>query len=142
MKTYIPKEEDMDRKWILIDAEGQILGRLAVKIANLLRGKTKPCFAPHLDCGDRVVVVNAEKVALSGRKDERKVYQDFSGYMGGLKERTADVVRATHPERLIRDAVWGMLPKGRLGRKQFRNMRVYVGPEHDQAAQNPIKLEL
>lgn len=142
MKTFIPKEENLDRKWILIDAEGQILGRLAVKIANILRGKDKPSFTPNMDCGDNVVVINAEKVVMTGRKDERKIYQDFTGYMGGLKEYTADVIRERHPERLIKDAVWGMLPKGPLGRLQLRKMRVYAGPEHDQVAQQPVKLEL
>jgi large subunit ribosomal protein L13 len=142
MKTYIPKEEDMGRKWVLVDAKGQVLGRLAVKIADILRGKNKPCFAPHLDCGDSVVVINAREVVLTGRKDERKVYQDFTGYMGGLLEQTAEVVRERNPERLIRDAVWGMLPKGALGRKQIRKMRVYADAEHGQVAQKPVKLEV
>ena len=142
MKTFIPKEENLGRNWILVDAEGQILGRLAVKIANILRGKHKPSFTPNMDCGDNVVVINAEKVVMTGRKDERKIYQDFTGYMGGLNETTADVVRERHPERLIKDAVWGMLPKGPLGRLQLRKMRVYAGPEHDQVAQQPVKVEL
>ncbi|MDT8391799.1 MAG: 50S ribosomal protein L13 [Lentisphaeria bacterium] len=142
MKTFIPNEETLDRKWILIDADGQVLGRLAVKIANILRGKDKPSFTPNMDCGDNVVVINAEKVVMTGRKDERKIYQDFTGHMGGLKEYTAEVVRERHPERLIKDAVWGMLPKGPLGRLQLRKMRVYAGPEHDQAAQQPVKRDL
>lgn len=142
MKTFIPQEKDMDCKWILIDAEGQVLGRLAVKIADIIRGKNKPCFTPNMDCGDNVVVINAEKVALTGRKEERKIYQDFSRHMGGLTKRPAAVIRATNPERLIRDAVWGMLPKGPLGRRQLRKMRIYAGTEHGQAAQQPVKLEL
>jgi len=142
MKTFIPEQKDMGRKWVLVDADGQVLGRLAVKVANILRGKNKACFAPHLDCGDHVVVVNAAKVVLTGRKDERKVYQAFTGHMSGLKEVTADVVRARNPERLIRDAVWGMLPKGALGRQQLRKMRVYAGAEHNQSAQQPEKVEL
>lgn len=142
MKTFIPDEKNMDRKWVLVDADGQVLGRLAVKIADILRGKNKACFTPHLDCGDNVVVINAAKVVLTGRKEERKMYQDFTGYMGGRRERPAAYVRARKPERLIRDAVWGMLPKGPLGRKQLRKMRVYAGPEHEQVAQQPTQLEL
>jgi large subunit ribosomal protein L13 len=142
MKSIIPSENSIERKWILIDAEDQVLGRLAVKVADILRGKNKPTFTPHLDCGDCVVVVNAEKVKLTGRKDEQKIYQDYTGYMGGLKEQTAAEVRATKPERLICDAVKGMLPKGRLGRQQFRKLKVYAGSEHGQAAQQPVKIEL
>jgi len=141
MKTYLPKKDEIEQQWFVADAEGQVLGRLAVKIANALRGKNKPCFTPHLDCGDFVIVVNAEKVTLTGRKDEQKVYQSYSGYMGGLKERTAAEVRARNPERMIRDAVWGMMPKGRLGRQQFGKLKVYAGPDHPHEAQNPKPFE-
>jgi len=137
MKTYLPKESEIERKWWVVDAEGEILGRLAVKIANVLRGKNKPSYTPHLDCGDFVIVVNAAKVVLTGRKDERKIYQDYSGYMGGLEERPASEIRAKDPCRLIRSAVQGMLPKGRLGRAQFRKLKIYAGAEHRHQAQTP-----
>jgi large subunit ribosomal protein L13 len=137
MKTFLPKVDEIERKWWVVDAEGLVLGRLAAKIADRLRGKDKPTFTPHLDCGDFVVVVNAEKVTLTGRKDERKIYQDYSGHMGGQKERTAAEVRERHPRELVERAVWGMLPKGRLGRSQFRKLKVYAGPEHPHASQKP-----
>jgi large subunit ribosomal protein L13 len=135
MKTFLPKQGEIEQKWWVVDATDLVLGRLAVKIADTLRGKNKPIYTPHLDCGDFVIVVNAEKVNLTGNKELQKVYQDYSGYMGGLKEYTADVVRARHPERLIRQAVWGMMPKGRLGRAQFRKLKIYAGPEHPHEAQ-------
>ena len=116
-KTYLPKVNEIERKWHVINAEGLVLGRLAVQIANILRGRNKAIYTPHLDTGDFVIVINAEKVVLTGRKDTRKIYQDYSGYMGGLREQTADVIRQKHPERMILDAVWGMMPKGRLGRE-------------------------
>ena len=142
MKTPMPKVDDVDRKWVLIDAEGQVLGRLAVRIADILRGKNKAIFTPHVDCGDFIVVINAEKVAMTGRKNEQKIYQNYTGYMGGLKETTADVIRAKNPTRLISDAVWGMLPKGRLGRSQFRKLKIYAGSGHPHEAQCPELLEL
>ena len=142
MKTSIPNQADIERKWYVIDAEGQVLGRLAAKIAVLLRGKNKPTYTPHLDCGDFVVVVNAGKVRLTGRKETQKVYQRFSGYMGGLKEAVAEDVRAADPTRLVREAVWGMLPKGRLGRSQFSKLKIYADSEHPHAAQQPTVLEL
>lgn len=135
MKTYLPKVDEIDRKWLVVDAEDQILGRLAVKIANVLRGRHKPTYTPHLDCGDFVVVVNAEKVLLTGNKETQKTYQDYSGYMGGRTVKTLDEVRARKPERIIHDAVRGMMPKGRLARAQFRKLRIYVGPEHPHEAQ-------
>jgi large subunit ribosomal protein L13 len=135
MKTFLPKQGEIEQKWWVVDATDLVLGRLAVKIADTLRGKNKPIYTPHLDCGDFVIVVNADKVKLTGNKEIQKVYQDYSGYMGGLKEYTADVVRARHPERLIRQAVWGMMPKGRLGRAQFRKLKIYAGPEHPHEAQ-------
>lgn len=142
MKTFLPKVDKIERNWVLIDAEDQILGRLAVKIADILRGKNKPVFTPHLDCGDFVVIVNAEKVRLTGRKSEEKTYQDYSGHMGGLKVRTAKEIRETNPCRMIEDAVWGMLPKGRLGRAQFAKCKVYAGPDHPHAAQSPAQIKL
>ena len=142
MKTYLPKEESVERQWILIDAEGAILGRMATRIADILRGKDKPMFAPHLDYGDHVIVVNAEKVRLTGSKEEKKMYVNVTGYLGHRTERSAAQIRATKPQRLVLDAVWGMMPKGRLGRAQFRKLKVYAGPEHEHAAQKPVKLEL
>ena len=115
---------------------------MAVKIADILRGKHKPTFTTHLDCGDFVVVVNAAKVRLTGNKEAQKIYQDYSGYMGGLKEQTAAVVRQKNPERLVRDAVWGMMPKGRLGRAQFGKLKVYAGPDHPHEAQKVEPLSL
>ena len=141
-KTFLPKVNEIERKWHVINAEGMVLGRLAVNIVNILRGRNKPIYTPHLDTGDFVVVINAEKVVLTGRKDTRKIYQDYSGYMGGLREQTADVIRQKHPERLILDAVWGMMPKGKLGRAQFKKLKVYAGPEHPHAAQQPDTLEV
>jgi large subunit ribosomal protein L13 len=141
MKTYLPKKNEIERKWRIVDADGKILGRLAVKVADVLRGKDKPTFTPHLDCGDYVIVINADKVKLTGRKEERKIYRDYSGHMGGVKEQTAAEVRSRKPARLIEDAVWGMLPKGKLGRAQFRKLRVYAGDQHPQQAQKPEALE-
>ncbi|NLF94824.1 MAG: 50S ribosomal protein L13 [Oligosphaeraceae bacterium] len=137
MKTYLPKVDEIERKWYIIDANGLVLGRLAVQIANMLRGKHKPIFTPHLDCGDYIVVVNADKVVLTGRKEELKEYQDYSGHIDGLKRYTAATVRAKNPTRLISDAVWGMMPKGRLGRAQFGKLKLFAGdgPEHKFVAQ-------
>lgn len=137
MKTYLPKTGELPRKSILVDAKGIPLGRLAVKVANALRGKDKPTYTPHLDTGDFVIVINAAEVLLTGKKDTDKIYQSFSGHRGGLKELTADKVRAKNPERMIREAVWGMMPKGRLGRSMFRKLRVYATAEHRHEAQQP-----
>jgi len=137
MKTYLAKKGELERKFVLFDAEGVPLGRLAVKIADTLRGKNKPTYTPHIDTGDFVIVVNAEKVLLTGNKEEKKIYVDYSGYRGGLKEQKASEVRAKKPERLVRDAVWGMMPHGRLGRTQFRKLKVHAGPEHPHQAQTP-----
>ncbi|MGI6354200.1 MAG: 50S ribosomal protein L13 [Lentisphaerae bacterium] len=138
MKTFLPKENEITRNWYVIDATGQVLGRLAVQIANMLRGRHKPTYTPHLDCGDYIIVINAEKVVLTGDKDTKKIYQDYSGFTGGRKEQTADVVRAKNPTRLIRDAVEGMMPKGRLGRSQFSKLKVYAGPTHPHEAQQAV----
>jgi len=142
MKTFMPREEAVERRWYVVDAADKPLGRLAVGIANVLRGKTKPTFAPHLDTGDFVVVVNAGKVKLTGRKNEQKVYQRYSGYRSGLKEFPAARVRERHPERLVRLAVRGMLPKNNLSRKLYRRLKVYAGAEHSHAAQTPETVEL
>jgi len=144
MKTYLPKVDEIERKWLIIDATDKVLGRMATQIANILRGKNKPIYTPFLDCGDYVVVINAEKVVLTGRKDTRKEYQDFTGYIDGLKRQTADVVRAKNPTRLIEDAVWGMMPKGKLAREQFGKLKVYAGagPDHQFVSQKAEKLDL
>ena len=141
-KTYLPKVNEIERKWHVVNAEGQVLGRLAVQIANILRGRNKAIYTPHLDTGDFVIVINAEKVVLTGKKDTKKEDQDYSGYMGGLRIQKADVIRKKHPERMILDAVWGMMPKGRLGREQFKKLRVYAGPEHPHVAQKAEPLEI
>lgn len=137
MKTYLAKAGEIERKHVLFDAAGEPLGRLAVKIVNALRGKDKPTFTPHVDTGAFVIVINAEKVAVSGNKETGKVYLRWTGYRSGQKSATVQEVRAKHPERLIQDAVWGMLPHGRLGRAQFKKLKVYAGPEHPHAAQKP-----
>ncbi len=142
MKTYLAKNGEVEQKHLLFDASEAPLGRLAVVVANALRGKDKPTYTPHVDTGDYVVVINAEKAVLTGNKETRKIYQDFSGYRGGQKEYTAEQIRDSKPERLVQDAVWGMMPKGRLGRAQFRKLKVYAGAEHPHAAQNPVKVDL
>jgi large subunit ribosomal protein L13 len=129
------------RRWFVIDARGQVLGRVACEAANLLRGKTKPSFTPHVDCGDFVVIVNAEHIKLTGSKDETKVYYRHSGYPGGIREQTAGKLRATHPERLLRLAVTGMLPKNRLGRRLATKLKIYAGAEHPHAAQQPATID-
>jgi large subunit ribosomal protein L13 len=137
MKTFLPKVDEIERKWRVVDADGQILGRLAVRIADALRGKDKPTFTPHLDCGDYIIVVNAKKVSMTGRKNEEKMYEDYTGHMSGRKLQTAKEIRKHKPCRMIQDAVWGMMPKGRLGRAQFEKLKVYAGAEHPHAAQTP-----
>lgn len=140
MPTVMPQEDAIDRKWYVVDAEGKVLGRLASRVATILRGKHKPTFAPHLDVGDHVVVINAEKVHLTGRKLTDKVYRWHSGYIGGLREVSAEKMLRTHPERVIEWAVQGMLPKGRLGRAMARKLKVYRGSEHPHSAQKPEPL--
>lgn len=142
MKTYSAKTEDVQRAWHLVDLEGQTLGRAAATIAKLLRGKHKPTYTPHVDTGDYVIVVNAEKVVLTGKKLSDKVYRRHSGYPGGLKEITAQELLAKAPEMVITYAVQGMLPKGSLGRQMLQKLKVNVGPDHAQAAQKPVKYEL
>jgi large subunit ribosomal protein L13 len=141
-RTWSPKQADLavGRRWYVVDAEGQTLGRLATVIAATLRGKMKPTYTPHADMGDFVIVVNAEKVALTGKKETDKFYARHSGYPGGLRRRSVREVRGTHPERLIENAVRGMLPHNVLGDKQFRKLKVYVGPSHPHGAQQPEPL--
>ena len=140
MKTYFPKETTND--WVVIDADGQTVGRLAPQIASVLKGKHKPTYTPNQPGGDFVVVVNAEKVAFSGRKLDLKVYTRYTGYQGGLRETTAREMLDKHPERVLEHAVWGMLPKTRMGRRLIRRLKVYAGPAHPHEAQQPKKLEL
>lgn len=142
MKTYLAKKGEIERRTLLFDADGATLGRLAVKIADSLRGKDLPTYTPHVDTGAFVVVINAKKVVLTGKKDTDKTYTDFSGYRGGLKVQTADTIRENKPERLVKDAVWGMLPHGRLGRAQFAKLKVYAGSEHRHLAQQPVQVTI
>ncbi|MBN1676732.1 MAG: 50S ribosomal protein L13 [Kiritimatiellae bacterium] len=142
MKSYVAKQEEVERTWFVVDAAGQPLGRLAVKVANVLRGRNKVTYTPHVDTGDFVVVVNAEKVKLTGRKNQQKVYKRYTGYRDGLREQTAAVVRARHPERLIERAVRGMLPRNRLSRQIFARLKVYAGAEHPHAAHKPAELKI
>jgi len=141
--TQSAKPAEVDRRWLVVDANDQVLGRLATRVATLLRGKHKPQFTPHVDTGDFVIVINAEKVKLTGRKRETKTYYRHSGWVGGLREVTADkVLDGPHPDRVVRHAVRGMLPKNALGRKLLSKLKVYAGPEHPHAAQKPEELSL
>ena len=140
MKTYLAKVGEIEREYLLFDASEAPVGRMAVRIANALRGKDKPTYTPHVDTGAFVIVINAEKAVFTGSKSEKKVYVDFSGFRGGRKERTAKEIRERSPERIIQDAVWGMMPHGRLGRAQYRKLRVYAGSEYPQVAQQPKKV--
>ena len=142
-KTHSTKTADVEKKWLLIDAKGLVVGRLATIVAMRLRGKHKPSFTPHIDDGDNVIIVNAEKVVLTGRKREDKNYYHYTGYIGGIKERSArSILEGKHPERIVEKAVERMLPRGPLGRKQLGNLRVYKGPEHPHAAQQPVALDV
>jgi large subunit ribosomal protein L13 len=142
MKTYTPKVTDIQRRWLVVDAEGKVLGRLASEVASLLRGKHKPMFTPHLDTGDFVIVVNADKVRLTGNKAENKTYFRHTGYMGGEKLIPFKDMQAKHPERIIELAVKGMLPKNNLGRLMRRKLKVYTGPDHPHEAQQPEAIEI
>ncbi|HEK85403.1 MAG TPA: 50S ribosomal protein L13 [Candidatus Aminicenantes bacterium] len=142
MKTYHPKREEIQQKWWLINADGQILGRLATEIAILLRGKNKPQFAPSVDTGDFVVVINAEKIKTTGNKIEDKIYYSHSLYPGGLKEKKLKEMLAAKPEEVIRRAVWGMIPKNKLGRAVIKKLKIYRGPEHPHQAQNPEEYKI
>ncbi|GAB6932390.1 50S ribosomal protein L13 [Calditerricola satsumensis] len=142
MRTYMAKKGEVERKWYVVDAAGQTLGRLASQVAAILRGKHKPQYTPHVDTGDFVIVINAEKVVLTGKKLDKKVYYRHSGYPGGLKKTTAREMLQNKPEEMIERAVWGMLPKNRLGRKLIKKLKVYRGSEHPHQAQKPEVLEL
>ena len=142
MPTSMPKESEIERKWYVVDAEGMVLGRLASRVASILRGKHKPIFTPHLDVGDHVVVLNAEKIHLTGRKLQNKQYRWHTGYIGGLREVSAEKMLKTHPERVIEWAVQGMLPKNRLGRAMAKKLKVYRGAAHPHQAQQPQVLEV
>ena len=142
MKTFVAKEHEIEKKWHLIDARDKILGRLSSKIAILLRGKHKPIFTPHMDSGDYVVIVNADKVILTGGKLDKKIYYRHSGYVGGLKKTTAKEMLLRRPENLIKLAVKGMLPKNSLGRRQLTKLKIYAGPDHPHQAQKLEKLEV
>ena len=141
MKTYSAKPGEVTREWYLVDAEGQTLGRLATQLADALRGKRKPTYTPHVDTGDFVIVVNAEKIHVTGKKLEQKIYYRHSGYPGGLRERTLAEQLKRRPEEVIRKAVKGMLPKNKLASAQIRKLKVYAGPDHPHSAQNPLPLK-
>ena len=142
MKTFVAKESEVDKRWYLVDAKGKVLGRLATQIAMRLRGKHKTIFTPHADTGDFIVVVNADKVVLTGSKLDNKCYYRYSGYMGGLKKRSAKKLLETKPEEILRHAVRGMLPKNSLGRRQLKKLKIYAGPDHPHEAQKPQELEI
>ncbi|OQX95705.1 50S ribosomal protein L13 [candidate division KSB1 bacterium 4572_119] len=140
MKTFTPKLKDIDQQWYVVDARNQILGRLATKVAHVLRGKHKPTFAPHVDVGDFVIIINADKVRVTGRKAEQKKYTRYSGYPGGLKEIVYEDLFANSPEKVLEHAIKGMLPKNRLGRQMYRKLKVYSGDQHPHHAQQPKEL--
>lgn len=140
--TYMQRKEDIVRNWYVIDAEGQNLGRVAAKVAHMLRGKHKVTFTPHMDCGDFIIVVNADKVNLTGNKLDGKIYYNHSGYTGGLRERTAREMRENYPVEMMERAVKGMLPKGRLGRQMYKKLFVYAGETHPHTAQQPVELKM
>lgn len=142
MNTFMAKKSDVKREWFVIDAEGKNLGRVASKAATILRGKHKAIYTPHVDCGDYVIIINAGKVNLTGKKLDNKMYYNHSGYPGGLRERNARVMREKYPEEMLERAVRGMLPKGRLGRAMGKKLFVYAGSEHNQQAQQPKELKL
>lgn len=142
MKTFVPSTATVERKWYVVDADGMTLGRLASEVAKVLRGKNKAIFTPHLDTGDYVIIVNAEKVKVTGKKMDQKIYYRHSDYVGGMKETTLKEMLAKHPERVLEFAVKGMLPKGPLGRQMYKKLFVYAGPEHKHAAQKPEALSL
>ena len=142
MKTYNAKPNALKKHWHIVDAQGKILGRLAVQVANLLRGKTKPEFTPYVDCGDHVVIINAEKVKVTGKKEEQKLYRSHSGFPHGFKEESLRSLRSRRPTAIVERAVWGMMPHNRLGAKQITKLKVYVGSKHPHEAQKPAIHEL
>jgi large subunit ribosomal protein L13 len=141
MKTFVPKKEQIEKKWWLVDADNKVLGRLATEVAILLRGKRKPEFAPFLDTGDFVIVINAERIKLTGKKIEQKKYYSHSGYPGGIKEKTMKELLETKPEEIIKKAVWGMIPKNKLGREVYKKLKVYRGSHHPHSAQKPVEYQ-
>ncbi len=141
-KTYSAKPQEIERQWYVVDAEGKTLGRLASEIAKILRGKHKPIYTPHVDCGDYVIVINADKIRVTGKRLDQKIYYRHSGYIGGLKATSLRRMLETHPERVVEYAVRGMLPKNRLGRKMYKKLKVYAQPTHPHQAQKPVPLEL
>ena len=142
MSTQFPSSNDMPRNWYVLDAQNVVLGRLATKVAMMLMGKHKPIYTPFLDTGDHVVIVNADKIRLTGNKEDDKMYRHHTGYPGGLKERTAKKMRQTRPERMLELAVQGMLPKSKLGKQMYRKLNVYAGPKHPHQAQQPVEMAL
>ena len=142
MKSFIAKPHEEERKWYVIDAENKTLGRLASEVAAILRGKKKPTYTPHVDCGDYVIVINAEKVAVTGKKRKEKIYKRHTGYPGGLREMTFEQLMEKHPTEIVRHAVKGMMPNGKLGRQMYKKLKVYAGPDHPHAGQNPQVFEL
>jgi len=140
LKTFSPKKENIERQWYLVDAKNQVLGRLASHVARILRGKHKPIFAPHVDTGDHVIIINAERIRVTGKKAQQKRYKRYSGYPSGLKETVYEKMLAKHPERILEHAIKGMLPKNRLGRKMFKKLRIYTGEQHPHQAQRPETL--
>jgi large subunit ribosomal protein L13 len=142
MKSYMARPLEVERKWYVVDAEGKHLGRLATEIVRVLRGKNKPQYTPHVDVGDFVVVVNADRVVVTGRKAEQRVYRRHSGYPGGMKETSYEQMLARKPAEVLRKAVYGRMPKTRLARKQFKKLKIYAGPEHPHSAQDPQTLEV
>jgi len=142
MKTYQAKKEEVDHKWYLVNAEGKVLGRLSAELVKILKGKNKPTYTPHIDTGDFVVVINAGKVTLTGKKMKDKIYYHHTGYPGGIKEMNAEKLLAKKPTEMIRIAVKGMLPKNSLGRQMLRKLKIYAGPSHPHDAQKPVPLEL
>jgi len=142
MKSYMQKKETIERKWYVIDADGVALGRVAAKAAHVLRGKHKATYTPHIDCGDNVIIINAEKAKLTGNKLEDKMYYNHSQYVGGLRERTAKVMKEQYPEEMVERAVKGMLPHNRLGRAMYKKLFVYKGENHPHAAQKPVVMEV
>lgn len=142
MKTYMPNAKEIQRDWFVVDAEDVTLGRLSSQVAAILRGKHKPTYTPNMDCGDHVIVINAEKIKLTGHKASDKIYYHHSGFPGGIKEMSAGTMRAQKPERLIELSIKGMMPNGPLGRKMVKKLHVYAGPEHNHAAQQPKELDI
>ena len=142
MRTYFPKKGDVEPRWFVIDAQGKVLGRLSTEIARIISGKSKPTYTPFLDTGDHVIVINAEKIRLSGKKESDKIYHHHSLYPGGLKSKQARFVRAEKPESMIEEAVWGMLPKSKLGRKMLKKLKVYRGTNHPHQAQKPEPIDV